>query len=315
MKTLFKYSLILLALATVASCNKDELSPTSVILDSLTPETEFDQWLEVNYREPYNIRYLYRYEDIESDMDYDLVPADELCSRILAKLLQYLWLDAYNAVADEHFLKENAPRVIAIIGSGAYNTNGTLQLGTAEGGLKITFYVTNWLLSYGFVTIEYNNGEDESEGYTVTDLDMDSINTYYLRTMHHEFGHILNQNKSYPTDFNTISQGDYVAQWNSLTDSQARQMGFVSAYASSGAGEDFVEVLSYYIASSDTDWQAILSEAGTSGAEIINRKLTMVSDYMEDSWNIDLDELRSELNTRYSEAVTAIDWSNFSTED
>ena len=139
MKTIFKYSLILVALITVTSCNKDELSSTSVILDSLTQETEFDKWLEVNYREPYNIRYIYRYEDIESDMDYDLVPADELCARILSKLLLYLWIDPYNAVADEHFLKENAPRVIAIIGSGAYNTSGTVQLGTAEGGLKITF--------------------------------------------------------------------------------------------------------------------------------------------------------------------------------
>ena len=129
-----------------------------------------------------------------------------------------------------------------------------------------------------------------------------------------EFAHILNQNKAYPTDFNLISQNEYVAQWNSITDEEALPRGFISAYASSQPGEDFVEVLSYYITSSDEEWNARLAIAGNEGSEIIERKLNIVSNYMMDSWNIDIDELRSVLARRYGE-VESIDWSDFSTEE
>ncbi|MBO8466279.1 MAG: putative zinc-binding metallopeptidase [Bacteroidetes bacterium] len=315
MKRILEY--MILAVAAVVSavaCSEDKLSPTSVIVDPINPETDFDKWLEENFRAPYNIRFLYRYEDIESDMTYDLVPADETCSRILAKLIKFLWLDPYTEVADANFMRQNSPRVMPVIGSGAWNTNGTLQLGTAEGGLKITFYVANWLVTQNFLTINYNNGVDTTEGYTVTINSMDDINYYFLHTAHHEFGHILNQNKAYPTDFNLISQNEYVAQWNSITDEEALPRGFISAYASSQPGEDFVEVLSYYITSSDEEWNARLAIAGNEGSEIIERKLNIVSNYMMDSWNIDIDELRSVLARRYGE-VESIDWSDFSTEE
>jgi substrate import-associated zinc metallohydrolase lipoprotein len=309
-RVLIYISIAVSAVAAVSSCYKDELSPTSVIMDSVNPETDFDRWLNENFLLPYNINFIYRYEDIESDMDYDLVPADETCARILAKLIKFLWLDPYTEVSDAHFMRQNSPRVMPVIGSGAWNSNNTLQLGTAEGGLKITFYVTNWLVTRGYITINYNNGVDETDGYTVTINSMDDINYYFLHTAHHEFGHILNQNKAYPTDFNLISQDQYVAQWNTLTDAEALPIGFISAYASSQPGEDFVEVLSYYITSSDDEWNARLDIAGTSGAAIIERKLNIVKNYMADSWNIDLDELRSVLARRYEE-VESIDWSDF----
>ncbi len=311
MKRIPIYSLLVAVALLAVSCSKDELSSTSVIVDSVNPETEFDRWLEENYRAPYNIRFIYRYEDIESDMDYDLAPADETCARILAKLVKFLWLDPYTEVADAHFMRQNSPRVMPVIGSGAWNSNGTLQLGTAEGGLKITFYVANWLITQGFVTVNYENGTDD---YTVTVNSMDDINYYFLHTAHHEFGHILNQNKAYPTDFNLISQDQYVAQWNSITDNEALRDGFISAYASSQPGEDFVEVLSWYITSSDEDWNARLAIAGDEGTEIIERKLNIVRNYMQDSWNIDIEELRSVLARRYSE-VESINWSDFSTEE
>ena len=38
---------------------------------------------------------------------------------------------------------------------------------------------------------------------------INQMNEYYFRTMHHEFGHILHQTKSYPTDFNLLSTGRY----------------------------------------------------------------------------------------------------------
>lgn len=312
MKKILLYSAVLsFGVFITASCNEDSLSGTSVITNSVNVETEFDTWLEDNYRAPYNIRFLYRYEDIETDMTYDLVPAKEIYSRILAKMIRFLWIDPYTEATDVHFMRENSPRIMQVIGSGAYNTNNTLQLGTAEGGQKITLYVGNWLEDY--LDISYNNGMDETDGYSVTITDVDNINHYYLHTIHHEFAHILNQKIDYPTDFNTISQGDYVAQWNTLTESEAAVLGFVSPYASSASGEDFVEVFSYYLTWSEDEWQAKLTQAGTTGANRIERKLAIVKTYMEESWGIDVDQLREILARRYNE-IDLLDWSNFNVE-
>lgn len=312
MKKILLYSIVpLFGILAGTSCNEDSLSDTSVITNSVNVETEFDSWLEDNYRAPYNIRFLYRYEDIETNMTYDLVPAKEIYSRILAKMIRFLWIDPYTEATDVHFMRENSPRIMQVIGSGAYNTNNTLQLGTAEGGQKITLYVGNWLEDY--LDISYNNGIDETDGYSVTITDVDNINHYYLHTIHHEFAHILNQKIDYPTDFNTISQGDYVAQWNTLTESEAAVLGFVSPYASSASGEDFVEVFSYYLTWSEDEWQAKLTQAGTTGANRIERKLAIVKTYMEESWGIDVDQLREILARRYNE-IDLLDWSNFNVE-
>ncbi len=312
MKKILLYSLMLTfgAFATTA-CDDESLSSTSVITNSVNIETEFDKWLEENYRAPYNINFYYRYEDIETDMTYDLVPAKEIYSRILAKMIRFLWIDPYTEVTDIHFMRENSPRIMQVIGCGAYNSNNTLQLGTAEGGQKITLYVGNWLED--FLKIDYTNRSNEDDGYTVTITDVDMINHYYLHTIHHEFAHILNQKIEYSTDFNTISQNDYVAQWNTLNESEAAEMGFVSPYASSASGEDFVEVFSYYLTWSEAEWQAKLEQAGTSGADRIERKLAIVKSYMADNWNIDMDQLREVLARRYQE-IDMLDWSNFNAE-
>ncbi len=318
MKKTFLFIALPLICAVFSACGEDDLSSDSVIKEEVNEPTEFDNWLEENYRAPYNIRFLYRYEDIESDMSYDLVPAEEIYSRIIAKMIRYLWLDPYTEVTDIHFMREYSPRLIQVIGSGAYNANGTVQLGTAEGGLKITLYVGNWLetnpLGNGspMIEINYNNGTDESDGYTVRLLSKDDVNFYYLHTIHHEFAHILNQHKAYTTDFNTVSKGDYSAQWNSLSDAEAAEKGFISAYASSAPGEDFVEVFAYYVTLSDEEWNDRLEGAGTEGAGRITRKLAIVKDYMMKEWGMDVDRLRQELDRRYSD-INDLDWSNFKT--
>lgn len=311
MKRLFKYTLLAAFSLLAVACSEDDLSDQSVITNSVNEPTEFDAWLEQNYRAPFNIRFLYRYEDIETDMSYDLVPAREIYSRIMAKMVRFLWLDPYTEVTNAHFMRNHSPRLMQIIGSGAYNQNNTLLLGTAEGGQKITLYVGNWLER--FMTIHYNNGVDEKEGYWVDILDPDQVNYYYMHTIHHEFAHILHQKKMYPLDFNTISQGDYVAQWTSISEEEAAQKGFVSRYGSSAQAEDFVEVFSYYLTWSPEVWDAKVAQGGEIGGARIERKIAIVKSYMKDTWGIDMDELRAVLARRYAE-IDRLNWSDFKTE-
>ena len=202
----------------------------------------------------------------------------------MAKLMKFLCFEPYDELTgSKEFIKSYYPKMIHLVGSGAYRNNGTFVLGTAEGGLKITMYFVNEMV-----------------------IDPAYLNEYYFKTMHHEFAHILNQIKPYSTDFNAISGPDYVTEaWSSAwaSEREAQQNGFISEYASSEHGEDFVELLSIYVTNTPEYWNNVLKNAGA-GAEKINAKFEIVYNYMLNSWNIDLNELRDIIQRRQGEIDT-----------
>lgn len=269
---------IFLALALVAlgwSCSEDELDSKSIFDTSIPQRNELDTWVLENYTKPYNIDFKYKYEDNESDMDYNVTPAEYGSSVALAKLVKFLWVDAYEELAGPDFIRTYCPKVMCLVGSPEYEkSGGSMVLGTAEGGLKITLFNVNAL-------------DPKNPNINV-------LNEWYFKTMHHEFAHILHQKKNYPTDFNLLSAGKYQgAGWINLeADADAFKLGFVSRYASSEVQEDFVEILAVYVTYSTIAWNNILKTAGKTGSEIILQKLEMVTDYLSDSWDIDINELR-----------------------
>lgn len=277
-----KYLSVMLAALLLISCSEEKLDPNSQIFDTTVEQNEFDEWLVENYVTPYNIEFIYRMEYIESDMNYYLVPAEYEKSIQIAKLMIHLCLEAYDEVTGSRdFIKTYFPKMIHIIGSAAYRNNGTMVLGTAEGGLKITLYMINSL-----------------------QLDPEYLNEYYFHTMHHEFAHILHQTKPYSSDFEMISGNQYVKDtWNSTykSDEDAQQKGFITPYASSEANEDFVELLSTYITNTPEFWADMLKTAGKTGSAIISQKFDIVYNYMKNTWGIDLDELQAVILKRQAE--------------
>ena len=165
------YILMGIAVAILfSSCGQEELDHSKSIFDTSSEvKSEFDKWLNNNYVETYNIDYKYRLEDIESDFSKNLTPADLLQSMRLAKIIKHVWLESYVEVAGIDFMRKHAPAILHIVGSAAWNGDGTITLGTAEGGLKITLYMTNWL----------------------NPKDIANMNKWFFKTMHHEFTHIL----------------------------------------------------------------------------------------------------------------------------
>lgn len=284
------YAILLAFVASFAlmSCSDDEPSSESIFPTTSPKRDAFDKWLLENYTFPYNVEMKYKMEDIESDMKYHLVPADSAKTAKLSIIMKYLWFDAYNEVIGPDFIKENMPRTIHFIGSPAYNSEGTMVLGTAEGGLKITLYMVNSL-------------DDE------TLKDYDTMNKYYFHTLHHEFTHILNQKIPYDQSFKLITESGYVSgDWYTISDKTAHQAGFVTPYAMVEPLEDFAEMLSGYVTMSQSEWNAILADAGTTGAASISTKLDIVRNYMQESWNVDIDQLRAAVLRRAS-TLSAVD--------
>lgn len=281
---LYKSILLTLGLAACVACSEESLDPESIFVEETKVENDFDKWITENYVKPYNIEVKYRFEDKESDTKYNLAPADFDKSIALAKLTKFLWIESYEELMGNDFIRTYCPRVLHFVGSPAYNSQGSIVLGTAEGGLKITLYNVNMI--------------------DVEDIDIETLNYWFFKTMHHEFAHILHQTKNYTTDFNLVTAENYQSSsWVNLSDQEALDLGFVSPYASSETQEDFVEIISIYVTHTAEYWDSLVGAASEDGQAAINQKLEIVRDYLKTSWEIDLDALRDIVQRRSSDVL------------
>jgi len=275
----------------MVSCSDDDLSGTSVIKDSTQPATAFDKWIDQHYVKAYNIDLRYRMVDSESNFTYTLVPASIANSVKVAHIVLHTWLEAYDEVAGQDFTRQLAPKVLQFIGSPAMESDNRGMMGQAESGMKITLFGINQL-----------------------EITKEFLNNTYFQSMHHEFTHILAQNKDYDTDFQKISEGQYEpANWYAAgkTETYALQKGFISTYAMSEYNEDFAETLAFYLIYTQAEWDAKMKTADglnenseqCHGSVAIMQKLQMIRSYMQTVWDIDIDELRSVIQRRMSEVV------------
>lgn len=287
MKNIFKYTLAFaLALPFFAACApENDLSPDSIIVADQYEKNEFDLWLDANYVSPYNIEFKYRYESNESNLTYYTIPADYDCSVILAHLVKYLCIETYDEVAGVNFTRSYFPKEFFLIGEWQYRNNGTYILGTAESGKKILLAGVNYVIS------SLSSAEN--------------LNRRYIKTIHHEFTHILNQTLDYPASFQEVTATSYVADlWSEDEyDSGYEARGFISAYAQHSHGEDFAEMVSMYVTHDEEWWQNLLADAGETGSSYLLTKLGIVKAYMSETFSIDLDVLRSAVLRRQAEVM------------
>lgn len=295
------------------SCSDEDLNMgLSVIKDSQTPQNKLDQWLYDNYVEPYNIELRYRWEDNETSMDYILVPAKYENSIRMARLLKYICFDSFDEVTGStQFIRSYFPKQVQLVGNPGWNSNGgwmsqgSYTLGSSEGGYKINLWYVNHL------------GDVLVENYVPTDSVIRSrteLNKVYFHTILHEFGHVFHQKIPYTTEFNQITGTDYLGgMWNSSflseTDPQIYALGFVTAYSSYSADEDFAEIFSTYVCSTDEEFQAILDKAGTKGRNAIEQKLSLVKEYFQENWRLDIDKLHQAIQKR-EDNLDNIDFDN-----
>lgn len=290
-RTYFSPLLAAFALAVVAfagqSCsdmNAPDASKTTIDFGQ-QPNNAFTQWLKDSIQGPYNIEYKYRMDSTEINHSYMLTPPLLDKSMMLAKAFKYVWLETYDEVADISFTQRYVPRIIMPIGSPAYEDNGTFTLGTAEGGLKVTLYVAN--------QFDPSNSAD--------------LNRLFFHTMHHEFGHILHAAKAYDVRYIKISKADYdQTTWQNRSEANSAKLGFITPYAGSNSEEDFTELAANYITMTDEKFQQVLTDAAADGADgrkKLEEKISIMKNYMRTAWNIDMDKLHNEVQSRTAQVA------------
>lgn len=286
---------IIICIAIFTGCKKEQLGDS--LIDTSAPiQNETDKWIYSNYTKPYNIEVKYRWDFSELDQTSTLAPPKLSMVEPFLDNMKAAWIDPYVRQGGETFMKRFIPKLIVLVGSQNKNMEGAFILGQAEGGRKVTIYELNYI-SFDFEGL--NDSEKEKQLKVI-------IQTF--RTMHHEFGHILHQNIAYPIEYKKITP-NYVRNWMNYSDSQANGMGFITAYSMLNPDEDFVELLSHFVTTSNKEWNSKIDKIisyDSEGKEIpsatvaaksaLRQKEKILSDYMQSVWKINLYALQSEIS-------------------
>src|SRR5690606_34686094 len=122
-----------------------------------------------------------------------------------------------------------------------------------------------------------------------------------MRTIHHEFTHIINQMVLIPADYQEISRGGYLANWTNEGDTEAQELGFVSRYARMNEMEDFAEMVAHLLVEGQIWFDNWVASSPTVGAERLRLKEQAVRDYFLLNFEIDFAELQLAVANSFDE--------------
>ena len=293
MKKLFFKPFILVAVclsALLTSCFKEELSDTSVIMDSEEVKSEFDLWLERHYVEPYNVKFEYRMPDRETHFNYWVTPPPIDKSIEIAKLIKFVLLDGMaELMSDEEdptlLAKTYFPRLLFLVGSHEMDSNNTIVLGSAENGIQIN------LLG-------------------VTYFDRETSCSSITGTMIHEFAHILDGNIAVPIEYGLITKDGYIGDSYTSAPNDYLEHGFLSNYARSSPAEDIAVTTAALVGETPEWWENTLNSIQSSEARAqIEKKRDMIISWLKNEFSIDVYKWRDTYQGRLNR-LDEIDWDN-----
>ena len=240
-----------------------------------------DEYIEDNFTEEYNMAIRYRYIDRYVNPGERVAPPKLEVVQPMLDFIQEYWINPYLEVSNgEAFFRGHVPPEIILLGGFIYNPDGTVTLGTADSGARITFTNVN--------SIDPSDEEWRS---------------LQLQTVYHEFSHIVHQRYKLPASYETITTSGYTSagSWFNLTDQEAINRGFVSPYATSSPNEDFAETVAFFLFDPDFDDRFINQnedcntaecDAENNGKAFIAQKIAVINEHYEKVTGIDLEELR-----------------------
>ncbi len=225
----------------------DKEEPITPSNEALFPElnkSEYDIKLEKMYAK-YNLRVEYRYKKnlLPSDW-YAIAPIKEELIIPFSEFLLDYWIKPMELSSSESFIRQHMVKKIVLIGSKAFNKDGSVTLGTAEGGSLIRF--------------------TECNDFTLTDK---SWLRRVLNVAYHEYGHILHMNFILPDEYREVTPNNYTRNgWQTVnTNEKALKRGMISGYGTKSVHEDFVELFSRYITLSEKDLAYFFEEESMDG--------------------------------------------------
>jgi len=276
------WMLLLVGVVTmVTGCYPDE-EVESPVKTKPSSEDPLDQYIQENFIDEYGVAVRYKYVDRYVDQNKRVTPPKLDVVIPMLDFLTEFWIEPFIDVANgTRFFKDHVPAEVILIGSTMYNADGTVTLGTADAGARITLTEVNFV-----------------------DVNNQAWIFRQLGTIYHEFAHIMHQRYNLPPNWQEISPQGYTSlgSWYNLTDEEALQRGFVSPYGTSTFNEDFAEVVAFLLFRPDFYQRFIEDEpdcttvdcvARNEGRAKLRRKYNAILEHYEQNTGVDLLEVRA----------------------
>lgn len=312
MNRIYKYAklifvVVALSVFILVGCTEEDENTQFIPPEAEELTDENDIFLKQHMLDEYGTAVRWRWESRFIDDDNDATPIKREFVIPVTKMIDYLWVGPYISLGStaEGFIRGLFPAEMVYIGSLIYKEDGSILLGTADAGSRVTL-------------LNLNN-------YDLTDRNwLARPSGGILSTIHHEFSHIVHQNYGMPAGYNTLSEKYNGAGWinmdhNILT--EAIKMGVVSNYGTYDQYEDFCELTAHFLTQpADAFNETYLTQQSLDGITdvdqitdiremnegrlIIQQKLGMIIDLYRNKLNIDLVALRDTLESRIDYVVT-----------
>jgi len=281
--------LLVCCLFLALACDREEsITPTEIFGTEEESTLELDQYLKKEFRDPYGSVIIYKFVDRYIAPNRFATPPKLEVVKPIAELIKQAWIEPFNVGSDqgEEFLKTHFPAEIVMLGSPLFNGDGTITLGIADSGVRVTLTDAN------------KYAPDNTDWIVRT-----------FRTLHHEFAHIIDQRFNFDVEsFHKISGDDYTSpgSWTQETLNSAITRGMVTPYGTSAVGEDFAEIVSYIITTDPAVFDATFitpEDCKGKGQDCLDRnigrtriqeKYNVVVKYMKEDVGIDILKVRDE---------------------
>lgn len=267
-----------------ASCQK-EAEPTYVREPEVVLTDEIDIWFYENFVKPYNSVIRWKWDDSFVDPKFYVSPPKREVMIPVGNMILHYWMEPFIEQGGNGFIREHFPPEIVCVGSKLLNADGTETLGYADAGVRIT----------------------------LTDLNLFDLKNKdwvlgQLRTIHHEFTHIIHQKHGLPVGYELVTKENYIGNaWVNLSQEEAIARGMVTNYGTSDQFEDFCELISFYLTTDAAEFDKTFLTAVTpddglnAGRALITRKLELAKEYYISNFKIDLDKLRTTILDRINQ--------------
>ncbi len=282
MKTRYYYYGLLLVFAFLAaSCYKEE-EVNKPVKEVPFSDDVLDQYVQENFIDPYGVAVRFKFVDRYVDQTKRVSPPRREVVIPMLDFLTTFWIEPFVDVENgDRFFRNHVPAEVIFIGSSIYNEDGTVTLGTADAGARITLTEVN---------------------------DIDMANKQWiirqLGTIYHEFAHIMHQRYNLPPNWQQISPNGYTSSgsWYNLSEEEALRRGFVSPYGTSSYNEDFAELVAFLLFDEGFFDIYMNDEACPSGGDcaarnegrvMLRRKYNAVLSHYEQNTGVDLLQVRA----------------------
>src|SRR5690606_34904727 len=137
---------LIVGFAAIASGCYETETITAEVRQTDPPTDELDIYIQENFVQPYNVAVRYAFVDSLGGADQRVTPPKREAVIPMLEFLTDFWIDPFLKVENgEEFFKKYVPKEVVLIGSTMYNSDGTVTLGTADAGARITLTEVNFV--------------------------------------------------------------------------------------------------------------------------------------------------------------------------